>query len=325
MATPTTRSLRRLLAAAVPLALAVAVTGCGLGDEPVDKGSLAKDVSLDGVELTVGSKEFTEQLVLCSITSLALKSAEAAVTEKCGMSGSDTVRTALESNAIDIYWEYTGTAWISFLKETKPLTDSKEQYDAVAKADKEKNDIAWLDRAPLNNTYAIAVKQGTGDELGVETISDYAKLLDSDPDAATLCVATEFVKRDDGLPGLEKAYGFTVPKDKLKQLKDGAIYNAVDKGDPCVFGEVFATDGRIGALNLTVLEDDKKFFPVYNPAPTLPVSVLKDNPDIAKVLNPIAAALDNETMQRLNAEVDVEGRSAEQVAEAWLKSQDFIG
>ncbi|MGH3660278.1 MAG: glycine betaine ABC transporter substrate-binding protein [Micromonosporaceae bacterium] len=323
MAIPT-KPAGRLFGAALAAALALAVAGCGLSGGSVDEGSLAKDAELDGASLTVGSKEFTEQLVLCSISSLALRSAGAEVTEECGMSGSDTVRTALTSGQIDLYWEYTGTAWISFLKETKPLTDPNEQYEAVADADK-KNKVSWLDPAPFNNTYAIAVKQATGEKLGVETISDYAKLLDSDPGQASLCVATEFVKRDDGLPGLEKAYGFTTPKDNLKQLKDGAIYNAVSKGDPCVFGEVFATDGRIRALDLTVLEDDKKFFPVYNPAATVRTSVLKKHPEIAKVLNPIAKALDNATMQKLNAQVDVDGESPEQVAEDWLKSKGFIG
>lgn len=323
MTRPISRTLR--LAAGTAL-LALAVTGCGLdGGGSVDKGELAEGAKLDGATLTVGGKEFTEQQVLCHITILALKSAGAEVTEKCGISGSNTVRKALESGSIDVYWEYTGTAWISYLKETKPLTDSKEQYDAVAKADKEKNKIAWLDPAPFNNTYAIAVNRKSADELAVKTISDYAELVKSDPEKASLCVASEFVGRDDGLPGLQKAYGFSVAKANLKELEAGAIYSGIDKGDPCTFGEVFVTDGRIKALDLVVLEDDKKFFPVYNPAPTLPTKVLDEHPDIAKVLNPIAAALDNATMQRLNAKVDADGESAERVAEDWLKSKKFIG
>src|SRR5690606_38820574 len=111
-----------------------------------------------------------------------------------------TVRKALESGSIDLYWEYTGTAWINYLKETTPLKDSKEQYDAVVKADKAKNKIAWLDPAPFNNTYGIAASKETADKYKTKTISDYAKLVKSNPTAASMCVASEFAGRDDGLP-----------------------------------------------------------------------------------------------------------------------------
>ncbi|MGH3727584.1 MAG: glycine betaine ABC transporter substrate-binding protein, partial [Micromonosporaceae bacterium] len=205
MTSSLSRMLRLVAGAALPIALAVSLTGCGLDSGSVDKGSLAEDASLEGATLTVGSKEFTEQLVLCQITMLALKSAGAEVNEKCGISGSNTVRKALESGSIDLYWEYTGTAWINYLKETTPLKDPKEQYDAVVKADKEKNKIAWLDPAPFNNTYGIAVSRKIADDLGITTISDYAELVKSDPEKASLCVASEFAGRDDGLPGLQKA------------------------------------------------------------------------------------------------------------------------
>lgn len=239
--------------AAAVLGLALAGTACGSTTAKVEPGSLAKAGSLKGVTFTVGSKEFTEQLILCHITSLALRSAGAKADEKCGLSGSNTVRKALTSGSIDLYWEYTGTGWISYLKHTKPITDPTKQYQAVAKEDLAKNNIKWLSPAPLNNTYAIAVKAATAKKLGVSTLSDYAKLVKADPDKASMCVASEFAGRNDGLPGLEKAYGFKVPSGSLATLGEGAIYSAIGKGDPCNFGEVFTTDGRIKGLGLTVL------------------------------------------------------------------------
>ena len=140
-----------------------------------------------------------------------------------------------------------------------------------------------------------------------------------------MCVASEFAGRSDGLPGLEKAYGFTVAKANLASLAEGAIYNGIDKGKPCNFGEVATTDGRIAALGMTVLNDDKKFFPVYNPALTVSDAAYKAHPDLEKVIDPIAAALTTPVLQDLNGQVDIKGKDAADVAQTWLKSKGFIG
>ncbi len=296
-------------------ALAVLAASCG-GD---DAGS-SKDGALKGASFTVGGKEFTEQRILCEITAQALEAAGATVKRQCGLTGSSTVRKALTSGSIDMYWEYTGTGWITHLGNTKPIQGSKEQYDAVAKADLEKNKIKWLDPAPFDNTYALGVRK---DNLpDVKTLSDYAGLVNADPSKATLCVASEFTGRDDGLPGLEKAYGFS--GEKTSTLKDGAIYDSIKKGSPCNFGEVFTTDGRIEGLGLRVLEDDKRFFPVYNPALNLKDSLFAKYPKLQDVIAPIAKALTTEKMQKLNSNVDNEGDSAKQVAENFLKDEGLI-
>lgn len=323
-----TRSeLGRRTAGALTAALAVVVlaSGCSSTTRNAKAGSLASGASLKGASFTVGSKEFTEQEVLCAITSQALRSAGAKVTEKCGLSGSNTVRDALTSGRIDMYWEYTGTAWISLLNHTSPITDPAQQYQAAAKEDLAKNKIVWLDPAPFNNTYALAVKTSVAQKLGVTTLSDYAKLAHSDPSKASICVASEFTARNDGLPGLEKAYGFTLPAGNIATLAEGAIYTSIGKSNPCNFGEVFTTDGRTKGLGLTALTDDKRFFPVYNPALTVRKSVLAANPNLAKVLNPIAKALDTPTMQQLNTEVDIQGLQPADVAQRWLQSKEFIG
>lgn len=322
--------LRRSVGASLgAVAVAVTAAACSLSSTTATSdakpGSIAKDVSLKGATFTVGSKEFTEQEILCHITSDALRSAGATVHEKCGLTGSNTVRTALTSGSIDMYWEYTGTAWISYLKQTKPITDPARQFDAVAQQDLSQNHVKWLSAAPFNNTYALAVKTSVAQQLGVRTLSDYARLARTDPAKASLCVASEFVGRDDGLPGLEKAYGFKLPSARMATLDEGAIYNSVAKSKPCNFGEAFTTDGRIKGLGLTVLDDDKHFFPVYNPALTIRESVYNAHPALAKAFAPIAQALTTPVIQELNTEVDAKGQEATDVAQTWMRDKGFIG
>ena len=305
------------------------LAGCGLGDSSppstVSEGSLAEAADLSGVKLGVGGKEFTEQLVLCEITAQALESTGAEVKRTCGLSGSSTVRSALTSGDIDMYWEYTGTGWVTTLGQTKAISDPKKLYEAVAGLDKEKNQIEWLEPAPANNTYAVAASKEQADALGVKTLSDYAKLANDEPAKAGFCGAAEFFGRDDGWPGVEKTYGFKLPGGNIAELAAGAVYSSIDKAKPCPFGEVFATDGRIAALDLVVLEDDKKFFTAYNPAVSVRADVLEKNPAIADALGPIAEALTDETLQSLNAKVDVDGDTPEKTANAWLVKEGFVG
>lgn len=328
MRSPSRRRSLCTALAVLSIAAATLTTGCSAGKNEqatAKPGSLADNASLKGATFTVGSKEFTEQLILCQVTSLALRSAGATVNEKCGQQGSNTTRAALTSGSTDMYWEYTGTAWINYLKHTEPINDPAKQYEAAAKEDLAKNKVRWLAAAPANNTYAVGVKSDTAKKLGVSTISDYAKLVDSDPSKASMCVASEFAGRSDGLPGLEKAYGFTVPKSGLATLAEGAIYNAIAKENPCVFGETTTTDGRVSALSLTILEDDKHFFPVYNPALTVRESVYRKHPALAKVINPIALALTDKVLQKLNGDVDIKGEDPADVAHDWLQTKGFIG
>jgi osmoprotectant transport system substrate-binding protein len=303
-------------------------SSCALGEAPpsgVTAGGLAEGGDLSGVELTVGGKEFTEQLILCELTAQALESAGATATRSCGMSGSSSVRSALLSGDIDLYWEYTGTGWITHLGETQPIPDPQELYQAVAERDEQDNSVTWLEPAPANNTYAVAVSREKAEELGVETLSDYAALVESDPTSASFCGAAEFFGRDDGWPGLRDAYGFDLPGEHVSELAAGAIYNAIDTADPCVFGEVFATDGRIAALDLVVLEDNKQYFTAYNPAVTIRAEVLEQDSVIGDVLAPLAEALDDQTLQQLNAKVDVDGATPEEAAKEWLVDEGFVG
>jgi len=308
----TTRKMRT--AAAMGAALALLVSGCG-EDEAGGGGGDGGD--LDGAELTVGAKEFTESKVLAQITAQALANAGATVDES-SLSGSATVREALESDEIDMYWEYTGTGWVNILgNETTDLPE--DLYGAVAEAD-EANGIAWLPNAPMNNTYAIAVNSAFAEENSLTTISDAATFIQENAAEGTICAASEFLNRDDGLPGLQTTYGMEFSE--VVELDLGLVFTQL--GDTCNFGEVFSTDGRIVSNDLTVLEDDMEFFLPYNAALTLSQETLDEYPAIADIMAPISEALTDEVITALNSAVDNDGETEEDVATQFLEDNGFL-
>ncbi|MER7172684.1 glycine betaine ABC transporter substrate-binding protein [Streptomyces mesophilus] len=309
-------------------ALALLAAGCGLHSgsplvADVAPGSIGKGKPLDGVDLTVTSKEFTEQLVLGQIMGIALKAAGADVLDRTGIQGSIGAREAVKSGDADGMYEYTGTGWITYLGNTEPVVGAEAQWKAVHEADL-KNGIDWLPPAELNNTYALAVNQANEKKYGTKTLSDVAALSKSDPSAVTLCVNQEFASRDDGLPGMEKAYGMKIPPSQVQTMDSGIVYTQVSGGTACTFGLVFTTDGRIKAMDLVVMEDDKHFFPSYNAAPMMNTETMKEHPEIADILDPITKKLTNSVAQDLNAKVDVEGQDPHQVALDWLVSEGFV-
>ncbi len=316
------------IALAAGLGLSVILAGCGSEDSGGDSaaGGSAEASGLEGASITVGSKDFDEQKILGHIAIAALKNAGADVTDQINTGGTDVTRAALTSGEIDMYWEYNGTAWISFFKETDPIPDRIEQYEKVRDRDLEENDLVWLEPANFNNTYGLAFPTEAAGDLGNPTkISDLGALIADNPDAASLCVESEFVSRDDGLPGLEKAYGFEFPAANVSVLDTALVYTQADQRDPCNFGEVFTTDGRISGLDLTVLEDDKSFFPLYNPSPVFSKEVYDKYPDaLNAVFNPISEALTDEEMTMLNEAVSVNLEQPEDVATDWLKEQGLI-
>lgn len=325
----TCRGYRQVSSAVITaLALATALAACGGGTNEdaagATSGSIADSVDLDGVKLTVGSKEFTEQKILGQIMVQTLKAAGADVTDETGITGTPVVRKALESGNIDAYYEYTGTGWINILGNSKPVPGEQAQMEALKKADA-KNGITWFAAAPGNNTYAIAANRAVVSEYSPKTISDLAEIVNEHPDDAGLCTAVEFVSRDDGLPGLSKTYGFTIPKDKVATLDFGLVYASVAKGNPCNFAVVFATDGQILSNGLTVLEDDKKFFPAYNIAPAMKTEVYDAHKvEYDKLFGELDKLLTTDQMTKLNAGVDVEGQDVKAVVTEFLKSHNVI-
>ena len=257
--------------------------------------------------------------MLAQITIQALEDAGAEVSDQTGISGSATVREALETGEIDMYWDYTGTGWVNILGNTTEDVP-EDLYAAVAEADAE-NGVAWLEPAPFEDTYRIAVKSDFASENGLETMSDAVEFLEANPDQGAVCAASEFINRDDGLPGLEQAYGFEFTE--VVELDLNLIYTQV--GDTCAFGEVFSTDGRIITNDLTILEDDMDFFVEYRGALTLRQETLDEFPAIADIMAPVSEALTDEVITGLNAQVDVDGEQPEDVAAEFLEAEGLLG
>lgn len=329
------RRLRRASSClAVVAAATVALTGCGLQPATafvpaVAPGSIRAIEGLpDDAAITVTAKNFTEQLILGKIAVLAAQAAGFEVTDMTNVPGSVAVRQLMLDGTADMTYEYTGTAWLTFMGHAEGIPDKTEQWEAVKKEDAG-NGLTWLNPAPMNNTYAFAVRDEAVKELDdVKTLSDIAKL---PVDERTFCVESEFNSRADGFKPMLKKYGLElggsgengIPSDNVSILDTGTVYTATDRGK-CNFGEVFTTDGRIKSLGLTVLEDDKGFFPAYNVAPVLDSATLKEYPQLADVYDQISPKLTDAVLQELNRQVDVEGREPADVAFDWMVKEGFI-
>ncbi|MGJ3559830.1 glycine betaine ABC transporter substrate-binding protein [Streptomyces sp. INA 01156] len=319
--------MRRRLCLLLAGMLLAGLSSCGLTSgspmvDDVEPGSVGKGRPLEGAKLTVTSKEFTEQLILGAIMGIAFQAAGADVVDRTGIQGSVGSRAAVVNGDADAAYEYTGTAWITYQGNSRPIPDPRKQWEAVREADV-KNGVTWLEPSALNNTYALAMNQANFRKYGTKSLSDVAALAKSDPAAVTLCVEGEFANRADGLPGMEKAYGMNVGAGNITQMDTGIIYTQTAKG-ACTYGEVFTTDGRIKSMNLVVMADDRKFFPNYNAAPMINTGTFKEWPAIAEVLDPVTARLDNEVARTLNAKVDVDGQDPHQVALDWMVSEGFV-
>jgi osmoprotectant transport system substrate-binding protein len=300
--------------------VAACVTSLLLSGCAASASTSSQSNELKGLSGQIGSKDFSEQYILAHLTTDLLNAHGAKLEANTKLVGSSNVRQALENGDFVGYWEYTGTSWVTYNGNTTPVKGAEAQFDAVKTADAAKN-VAWIDPAPLNNTYAFAVRSSEAKKLGVKSLSDVAKLPVEDQ---TFCIESEFSTRDDGWPGLKAAYGIDVPDSNVTLLDTGVIYTATQKGADCNFGEVFQTDGRIKGLDLSVMKDDKEFFPVYQGAFTLQGAILKKYPAIADVMAKMSSLLTTEEMQKLNAQVDVDGEDPEDVAHQWLTDQGLI-
>ena len=307
------------------VACIIVASGCGLRSASgavleADPGSIQHYDSLEGVQITVAAKDFTEQLILGNMLSTILGTAGADVTNLTNTPGSFGVRQALLDGDADIAPEYTGTGWINYLGNEEPIKDETAQWQAVNEADRA-NGLTWLPPAPMNNTYAFAIREDAARRLGVSQLSDLRKLDRSD---LTFCVESEFASRNDGFVPMLQTYGLSrADLGRVTTLDTGVVYTATADGD-CNFGEVFTTDGRIPALNLRVLEDDKKFFPLYNLTEVIDSNLLAEHPELEEIFAQLNPKLTNETMLTLNAKVDNDGEDPALVARRWLIDQGLV-
>lgn len=270
-------------------------------------------------ELTVGGKNFTEQLILASMTSQYLEAWGYEVEERSGM-GTSVLRKAQESGQIDLYWEYTGTSLISYNGVEEKL-DPQETYDRVKQLDAEKG-LVWLEPSDANNTYALAMRENQAETLSITSLSDLAEVINNG-EALVLASNATFYSRDDGLRPMQERYGFEFGRRNVKRMDQGLTLPSLNQGEVDV-AMTTATNGRIPALDLTVLEDDRQFFPNYALAPVVRQDTLEAHPELAAQLNILSGLLDDATMARLNAQVDVERETVEDVAAQFLEEQRLL-
>jgi len=273
-------------------------------------------------DITVSSKIDTEGGLLGNIIALALEDADLPVERRLQLGGTQIVREALLSDQIDIYPEYTGNAAFFFNEADSDVwKDAAAAHARAAELDSAQNNVTWLDSAPANNTWAIAVTGDIAAENALVTMSDFGAWVAGGGDV-TLAASTEFVSSPAVLPAMQDTYGFSLTSDQTVILSGGdtaATIQAAARGTSGVNAAmVYGTDGGVGATGLVVMEDDKGVQPVYEPAPIVRTEVLAEYPSIPEILNPIFAGLDMQTLQELNGRIQVGGEPAEDVARQYL-------
>src|SRR6478672_3974984 len=269
--------------------------------------------------VVVGGKNFTEQQIMAAMTSELLRAKGFKPDVKAGM-GSAVVRQAQENGQIDVYWEYTGTSLITYNKINDRLSPA-DTYAKVKELDAAKG-LVWLNPSKANNTYSLAMNADDAKKQGIVSISDLAAKVKGGA-KLTFASNAEFYARPDGLKPLEEKYGFEFPREAVKRMDTGLVYQALKERQVDV-GLVFATDGRVPAFNFVALKDDKGYFPNYALTPVVRKQVLDANPKLAEYLNALSAKLDDATMARLNASVDVDKKTVEDVARTFLKEQGLV-
>src|SRR5947209_13012528 len=294
-------------------ALVTILSGCGFGSSA---GGSSGTGSTGPV--IVGSKSFTENILIGDMMYDLLQANLKGVTiqNKQNLGGTAVPWNAIQSGQIDMYCEYTGTGLISILKQ--PVEhDPDKAYQIVKAQYPQKYQIDWLNPLGFNDTYAIAVPQSIAKQYNLKTISDLA------PVASKLVFGAEpeYFTRPDGYAGLTNVYGLHFAS--KKELNVGLKYEAAGSNQVQVI-DVFSTDGDLIKYNMTVLQDDKHFFPPYYAAPIVREDILKAHPEITAILNKLAGKFTDQAMQQLNYQVDVQHQSADTVAKQFLASQGLL-
>jgi osmoprotectant transport system substrate-binding protein len=263
-------------------------------------------------DVAVGSKDFTEELILGEMYAQLLEHDGLTVERKLNLGGTQVAMEALQRGDIDLYPEYTGTALLAILKLPRPKT-ARETYELVSQAYNRRYNLTWLDPAPMNDTQALATTAVLAQRYRIFTLSQ----LSFAAPQLRLGSIPEFLKRDDGLPGLRRAYGgFNFKSIKLFDI--GLKYEALITGNVDVV-VAFGTDGQIAADQLVVFADDKHFWPTYQVAPVVRQAALAAHPQIAPSLNRLGPLLTDTVMRALNYQVDGQHQEPADVAGTFLK------
>lgn len=277
------------------------------------RNNQSSEVQQSSTTIRVGSKDFTENLVIAEIYALALEDNGYTV-ERVSNISSSLIHNSIVNDEIDLYPEYTGTGLLSVLGEDME-TDSEKVYKTVKKEYEEQFNLTWLDYASANDSQGLVIRMEVANSLNIKTISD----LQAHASELRFASQGEFDEREDGLPGLEKTYGtFNWQSSKVY---DNSLKYSVLENDEADVTPAYTTEGQLVSTDkFTLLEDDKQFWPPYNLAPVVRDNILDDNPDIKTILNNISAKLDTETVTELNAKVDVDGQEYTDVAKEYYDS-----
>lgn len=290
-------------------------------------GLLAAVPAMAQTAVKVGSKIDTEGALLGSMIVLVLQANDIPVEDRTSLGPTKIVRTAILAGEIDIYPEYTGNAAFFSNQEKDPAWKSAEAAYEKAKTLDEANKLVWLQPAPANNTWAIAVRRDLATAQKLASLEDFGKWV-SGGGKVKLAGSAEFVESPAALPAFQEAYGFKLSGDQLLVLSGGdtaATEQAAASGTSGVNAAMaYGTDGQLAALGLVVLTDSKSVQPVYQPSPVVRKDVLDRHPRIAELLAPVFKSLTLETLQGLNAKIAVNGQSAKAVATAYLKEKGLL-
>ncbi|PTX49349.1 osmoprotectant transport system substrate-binding protein [Melghirimyces profundicolus] len=273
-----------------------------------------------GKQVTIGGKNFTEQYLLSQMTVFMLRERGFDVDEMNNL-GSTVVRKALVNKQIDLMWEYTGTALVTYMGK-EPIADPGKAFEKVKELD-EKRGIKWMNMSEVNNTYCFVMDKKEAKKYGIRSISDLAAYVRKHPGELKMATDAEFANRPDGLKGVEKRYDFNFGAEQVKQLETGLTYTALASGEVDV-AMGFSTDAAIEKYDLLILKDDKHFFPPYYAAVSIHEDVYQKYPEVEEVTQKLADRLDSATMRKLNYRVDVEGKSVSVVAHDWLVKNGLI-
>jgi len=278
--------------------------------------------------IVVGSKIDTEGALLAHTIMLLLEDAGIEVEDRSSFGPTQIVRKALISGEIDLYPEYTGNGAF-FFEGTDPEVwkDAEQGYEEVARLDLDTNNIVWLQPAPANNTWAIAVPRALASSESLSTLDDLADYVNGGGEFKIAC-SEEFVTSPMALPAFQQAYGFELTDSQLLVLSGGNTAQteqaAAQGTDGVNAAMAYGTDGSLSALDLVVLSDPRGAQPVYQPAPIVRGEVFESYREIADILAPAFESLTLETLQTLNARIAFEGQDAGDVALDYLTQQGFL-
>ena len=230
--------------------------------------------------------------------------------------GTAVLWNSMVEKKVDVCADYTGTILVNIMKE-EPKGSADDVYNHVKESVAKNYDLKLLDPLGFNNTYTLAMEEDVAEKYNIKTYSDLVKYSDEFVFSPTLA----FENREDGLPGLTKAYNMNF-KD-VKSMDGSLRYQALTSGQAQVI-DAFSTDGLLEKFKLRVLKDDKNYFPPYYAVPIVNQDILEKYPEIEEVVNKLAGKIDEKTMTKLNYKVDELGESPETVAHDFLVEQKLI-